>query len=205
MKKSLIVLMVTALLLSLGAGATMAQGPGNAIHNPGDIVNDYPEYELSEEQIADLEFMYEEEKLARDLYARLSEEWNLQAFENISQSESRHMTALAALFDKYDLDKPSSTPGEYNNSELAEVYDEFIARGLESEEAALELGKELEIKDIADLEEVMVDAPEDFKAVYANLKAGSKNHLEAFDRVLNNERGSRRNQRGRSNKSGNGK
>jgi hypothetical protein len=190
MKKLLTILLVSAILLALGVGAVMAQGPGNAVHSPEDLVNDYPESELSEKQIVDLEFMYEEEKLARDLYARLEEEWNLPIFENISQSEAQHMTALTALFDKYDLEKPAAAPGEYNSSELAAAYAEFLAKGLESEAAALELGKELEIKDIADLEEVMVDAPEDFKAVYANLKAGSQNHLEAFDRVLNNERGS---------------
>jgi hypothetical protein len=114
------------------------------------------------------------------------------------------MAALASLFDKYDLEKPSADPGEYNNSELAAAYEEFLIRGLESEKAALELGKDLEIKDIADLEVVMVGAPEDFKAVYANLKAGSKNHLEAFDRVLNNERGNRGSQRAQNNQSGKG-
>ncbi|PUU87307.1 DUF2202 domain-containing protein, partial [Halanaerobium sp.] len=179
MKKLLRVFLVSALSLTLAAGAIMAQGPGNAVRSPEDIVDDYPAAELSEKQIADLEFMYEEEKLARDLYARLGEEWNLPAFENISQSEAQHMAALEALFAKYDLEKPAAVPGEYNNSELAAVYDEFLARGLESEAAALELGKELEIKDIADLEEVMIDAPEDFKAVYANLKAVSENHLAA--------------------------
>ena len=204
MKKLLRVILVSALLLTLGAGAIMAQGPGNAVHSPEDIVNDYPVAELSEKQIADLEFMYEEEKQARDLYARLGEEWNLPAFENISQSEAQHMAALEALFAKYDLEKPAAVPGEYNNSELAAAYDEFLARGLESEAAALELGKELEIKDIADLEEVRIDAPEDFKAVYANLKAGSENHLAAFDRVANNERGSRGSQRAQNNQSGRG-
>ncbi len=204
MKKLLRVLLISTLLLTLGAGVTMAQGPGNAIHSPEDIVNDYPEYELNEEQIEDLKFMYEEEKLASDLYAHLGEEWNLPAFENISQSEAQHMTALEALFAKYDLEKPAAVSGEYNNSELAAAYQEFLARGLESEAAALELGKELEIKDIADLDEVMIDAPEDFKAVYANLKAGSENHFEAFDSVLNNERGSRGSQRGQNNQSGKG-
>jgi len=198
MKKILIVLLLSVLLLSLAAGITMAQGPANALHSPEDIVDDYPLAELSKEQIADLEFMYEEEKLARDLYARLGEEWGLKAFENISESEAQHMSALAALFAKYDLEKPAAAPGEYINSELAAAYAEFLARALESEAAAIELGKELEIKDIADLEEVMIDAPEDFKAVYANLKAGSENHLEAFDRVLNNERGSRGSQNGQS-------
>ena len=205
MKKILTTFMVAALVLFLGVGVTMAQGPGNANHNPEDVVNDYPEYELSEEQIADLEFMYEEEKLARDLYSRLGEEWNLPAFANISQSEAQHMAALEALFAKYDLEKPAAAPGEYNNSELAAAYQEFLTRALESEAAALELGKELEIKDIADLEEVMVDAPEDFKAVYANLKAGSENHLAAFDRISNNERGSRGSQKAQNMQSGRGK
>ena len=204
MKKLLRVLLVSALLLTLGAGAIMAQGPGNAVHSPEDIVNDYPAAELSEKQIADLEFMYEEEKLARDLYSRLGEEWNLPAFANISQSEAQHMAALEALFAKYDLEKPAAAPGEYNSSELAAAYDEFLARGLESEVAALELGKELELKDIADLEEVMIATPEDFKAVYANLKAGSENHLAAFDKVANNERGSRGSQRAKNNQSGRG-
>ena len=205
MKKLLRVLLVTTLLLTLAAGAIMAQGPANAVHSPEDIVNDYPAAELSEKQIADLEFMYEEEKMARDLYARLGEEWNLPAFANISQSEAQHMAALEALFAKYDLEKPAAAPGEYNNSELAAAYQEFLTRALESEAAALELGRELEIKDIADLEEVMIDAPEDFKAVYANLKAGSENHLAAFDRISNNERGSRGSQKAQNMQSGRGK
>ncbi len=49
-------------------------------------------------------------------------------------------------------------------------------------------------------------APEDFKAVYANLKTGSENHLEAFDRVLNNpggSRGSQNSQSGKGNKNRN--
>ncbi len=204
MKKLLIHLLLTAILLTSTAGLIMAQGPGNGIHSPENIVNDYPVFEISEKQIADLEFMYEEENLARDLYARLAEEWNLPAFKNISQSEAQHMSALAVLFDKYDLEKPSADPGEYNNSELKAAYEEFLAKGLESEAAALELGKELELKDIADLEEVMVGAPEDFKVIYSNLKAGSENHLEAFDRVLNNERGSRGSQREKNNQSGKG-
>lgn len=204
MKKLLRILLVSVFLLTLGAGTVMAQGPGNAVHSPADIVNDYPISELSAEQIADLEFMYEEEKLARDLYAELGEEWNLSAFQNISQSEAQHMSALEALIIKYNLEKPAAVAGEYNNSELAAAYEEFLARGLESEAAALELGKELEIKDIADLEKVMVGAPEDFKVVYANLKAGSENHLEAFDSVLNNERGSRGSQKAQNNQSGKG-
>jgi len=187
---SLILILSIALLFSGSLTLiTQAQGPGNSIHSPEDIINDYPEYELTEEQIEDLEFIYEEEKLARDLYARLDEEWDLPAFENISQSEDQHMDALEALFDKYDLEKPDTASGEYNNTELAEAYDDFLEKGLESEEAALKLGRELEEKDIEDLEEFMSNATPDFEAVYANLKAGSENHLESFNNVSENNGG----------------
>ena len=62
MKKLLMILFLTAILLTSAAAVIMAQGPGNSIHSPEDIVNDYPVFELIEKQIADLEFMYEEEK-----------------------------------------------------------------------------------------------------------------------------------------------
>jgi len=97
MKKLLTALLITSILLALGAGVVMAKGPGNRIHSPEELVNDYPVYELNEKQIADLEFMYEEEKLAGDLYARLGEEWGLPAFKNISQSEAQHMSTLEVL------------------------------------------------------------------------------------------------------------
>ena len=189
-KLSLILILAVGLLFSGSLTLmTQAQGPGDAIHSPEDIVNDYPEYELTEDQVEDLEFIYEEEKLARDLYARLDEEWDLPAFENISQSEDQHMDALEALFDKYDLETPDTAAGEYNNTELAEAYDDFLEKGLESEEAALELGRELEEKDIEDLEEFMSNATPDFEAVYANLKAGSENHLESFNNISENNGG----------------
>lgn len=189
-KFAIVMMLVMGLLLSGSLTlVTAAQGPGNGIHNPEEIVDDYQKYELTAEQIEDLEFMYQEEKLARDLYAKLGAEYDLPIFDNISQSEEQHMAALEALFEKYDLEKPSAEPGEYENSELAAAYDDFVEEGLESEEAALELGKELEEKDIEDLEEAMEGATPDFEAVYANLKRGSENHLTAFERQLSGTRG----------------
>jgi hypothetical protein len=188
-KLGLIMVLVIGLLISGSLTlVTQARGPRNGIHNPGEIVEDYQKYELTEEQIEDLKFIFEEEKLARDLYAKLDAEWNFRIFNNISQSEKQHMAALESLFAKYDLEKPSAEPGKYNNTELTNAYDKFLEEGLESEEAALELGKKLEEKDILDLEKIMTDTTPDFKAVYTNLKAGSENHLEAFKRVLENDR-----------------
>ena len=45
------------------------------------------------------------------------------------------------------------------------------------------MGVDVEVKDIADLEEAMeLDAPADVTAVLGNLLAGSKRHLAAFQR-----------------------
>ncbi len=49
---------------------------------------------LSAEEIAGLVYMWEEEKLARDSYLLLDEEWDLMIFASISVSEQRHMNAV---------------------------------------------------------------------------------------------------------------
>jgi hypothetical protein len=47
--------------------------------------------QLSPQEAESLLFMREEEKLARDVYITLYEQWNNQVFANISNSEQRHM------------------------------------------------------------------------------------------------------------------
>ena len=42
-------------------------------------------------------FMREEEKLARDVYLAMHDKWGERMFGNISQAESRHMSAIANL------------------------------------------------------------------------------------------------------------
>ncbi len=40
-------------------------------------------------------FMREEEKMARDVYRVLGEQWGVDVFNNISQSKQKHMNAIA--------------------------------------------------------------------------------------------------------------
>ena len=53
---------------------------------------------LTPEEKAGLLFMRKEEKLARDVYLVLFDKWGLMVFENIAQSEQRHMDAVLYLF-----------------------------------------------------------------------------------------------------------
>ncbi len=130
-------------------------------------------------------FMAEEEKMAGDLYEAFFEMYGVKVFTNIAASEDRHTDAVRGLLDAYDLDDPTvgMPAGEFTIPEVQQMYDELLAQGSESVEAALEVGVIVEETDIADLQDAVIglDAPRAV-AVYENLLAGSQNHLAAFSR-----------------------
>ncbi|NWF82643.1 MAG: DUF2202 domain-containing protein [Bryobacteraceae bacterium] len=134
-----------------------------------------------------LTFMREEEKLARDVYAALHERWRLRIFDNIARSESRHFAAAGVLLDRYDIADPAKglPAGVYLDANLASLYQKLLDKGMLSLKDALEVGVMIEKQDIADLEEALKAAEKtDIKTVYANLLAGSLNHLESFENLL---------------------
>ena len=59
--------------------------------------------ELTADEILGLQFMLEEEKLARDVYLTLGEAWGLNVFQNISRAEQTHMDAVASLLQRYGV------------------------------------------------------------------------------------------------------
>jgi hypothetical protein len=132
--------------------------------------------------------MREEEKLARDVYLTFDGMYSeLPIFENIGESEQRHMDAIKKLLDKYDLDDPAEGNGigEFTNQDLQNLYYQLIEEGEQSLIDALIVGGKIEEIDIIDLKEYIeqTDKP-DLKKVYGNLLDGSKNHLRAFVREL---------------------
>lgn len=142
---------------------------------------------LSSLEKQDLTFMREEEKLARDVYLALYEQWGLTPFANISSSEQRHMDALLQLLRKYRLPDPAAglVSGEFANKDLQALYDTLIARGLRSDVEALQVSGVIEETDILDLQDAMARADNtDIDTVYGRLQCGSRNHLRAFARVL---------------------
>ncbi len=59
-------------------------------------------------EVEALQYMREEEKLARDVYLALYEEWQLPIFQTIVYSESQHMEAMLTLIEKYGLTDPAA-------------------------------------------------------------------------------------------------
>lgn len=145
-----------------------------------------PENELTAAEAAGLQFMREEEKLARDVYVALYDLWGANIFNNIAASERTHMEAVAVLLARYNLTDPAlAAYGEFSNQELQSLYDELVAAGSQSLTAAYQVGALIEDLDIKDLATYLAQTDnEDIRLVYENLQRGSRNHLRAFNRQL---------------------
>lgn len=146
---------------------------------------------LTDQEIAGLQYMVEEEKLARDVYAVMYERWGFAAFERISASEQRHMDSVVRLMVRYDVENPTlEEAGVFANAELQELYEQLIATGDRSLEDAVRVGAAIEEIDILDLQQHMSETDrEDILRVYGSLLRGSENHLRAFTRALERESG----------------
>ncbi len=156
------------------------------LQNPSEFLNDFPVADLTQEQKDGLAFMYQEEKVARDIYTKMYDKWDLKIFLNISRAEQIHMDAIKEILIKYDLEIPiiDDTVGEFDLDALQELYNQLIVLGDISLNEALKVGVLVEETDIADLEQRIVDVPEDISGVYQNLLDGSYKHLNAFNKQI---------------------
>ena len=141
---------------------------------------------LSKKVAEGLRLMYEEEKLAHDVYVTLYQKWQIHNFANISETEIRHQQAIKQLLDDYQLPYPKlQAHGQFGNQELQKAYNELSEKGLQSEEQALRVGAYVEEMDIDDLIQLTTsELPDDIKVTYEWLTMGSRNHLRAFCRAM---------------------
>ena len=196
---TLIVMMAMAVLV---AGCSDdSTSPQSAADVQGDIMSTedikaalsrIPVGEPSDEEIADLLYMREEEKLAHDVYTALYEQYELKIFTNIAASELKHTDAMLLLLDRFGLEDPvgDNGPGVFINEDLQTLYNDLMESGSQSIANALLVGLAIEEIDILDLDEAI--AGTELPAiimVYGNLLKGSQNHLRAFVRVYESQTG----------------
>ena len=130
-KKLLSLAVITSLALSIpvyaGNGPGTGHGPGNGTESvsgqsqqgPGsheeapnncqlepDAAN-----EISDEAEIMLQFMGEEEKLARDVYVYLNDKWDHNVFANITKAEQMHIDSVNKFLETYDI--PNLAPVAY--------------------------------------------------------------------------------------------
>lgn len=146
---------------------------------------------LTPAEKAGILFMYEEEKMARDVYDSLFAKWDSNPFGNIRKSESMHMREMKMLAASHVLADPvfesNRQAGLFYNASLQQLYDELVAKGSVSFTEALKAGALVEETDIRDLvEEKAKTVKKDIRESYDFLIMASENHLRAFYRNLTN-------------------
>ena len=143
---------------------------------------------LSEAEINMLQFMREEEKLARDVYQHFYEKFGLNIFKNIKSSEQTHTDAVLTVMNQYHVpDIAATEPGVFNIPELQTLYNALIAQGDVSVTAALTVGATVEDVDIRDLREgISGTTNTDIVNMYQRLECASNNHLRSFTGNLSN-------------------
>ncbi len=133
-------------------------------------------------------YMYQEEKLAKDVYYVLGEKYpNLRTFFHIYNAEIKHEISVVNVLKHYNILLPlrSNIVGKFRNLELQKLYDELIAKGKKSPKDALEVGIMVEVMDVEDLDKYLKYATSpDVIALFKFLRAGSYNHYNAFNRAL---------------------
>lgn len=143
--------------------------------------------ELNETEKGALLFMLEEEKLARDTYEFLDNQWGISQFSNIKKSEQSHMDAVANLLDANNIAYTILPYGEFEDQALQNYYNQFVESGQISQSNALQIGATIEDLDIVDLQEY-IDATTNTSliAVFESLTCGSRNHLRSFVGTIEN-------------------
>ena len=144
----------------------------------------------SPEAIDSLRYMIEEEKLAGDVYRSLGLLYpTIMPFKNIPRSEDTHVAALVGQANAIGLntsDLTSLPAGQFQNPTLQSLYQNLVAQGSTSSFAALTVGKNIELLDIADLTAARARIPmdSDLYTTYGSLMNASNNHLRAFNSWL---------------------
>ncbi|MDF1629155.1 MAG: DUF2202 domain-containing protein [Alcanivoracaceae bacterium] len=178
MKKSIT---SAALACSLILTATALAAPAGKKHSSNN--------ELTQIEIANLQFMREEEKLARDVYLTMDQYWGQQTsvFANIAVSEESHTSTIDYLLEKYDIEDPviSDEIGVFTNLELQELYHTLVEQGSVSFIDGLHVGALIEEVDMEDIL-AAIEATDERAMIlaYSNLLDGSKSHLRGFVSVI---------------------
>lgn len=156
-------------------------------------ITGYAAAPLSSAETVSLNWVREEEKLAHDVYVASAAHWGLQTFTNIGASETMHMDAMKALLDRYQLVDPVAglSVGQFQRIEFQALYQQLSSKSAISLIDALQVGLEIEELDIRDIErdKALIDNA-DILYAYNELLRGSRNHLRAFWKQLQQRGGS---------------
>ena len=175
-------------------------------HGSGLDLESYPSVTLTDKQKYALAYMWNEEKLAYEVYSELNKVQPQKQLENIAtRSEIKHIQMVEDLVQKYDINITNLDTYEVKYSEaelralpvgtfgvepIQALYNTLYDKGIKSGQDALEVGCMVEVTDVNDLIDYIAIAQEinatDIVDTFDKLKAGSYNHYWSFDKGLKN-------------------
>lgn len=125
-----------------------------------------------------LEITLIDEYKAEAEYTALIEEFgSVRPISQIAKAEAKHIIALENLFDLYDFTLPEN---------LGETFAVIPASLIES----YAIGVEAEVYNISLYENYLQqDLPDEVERVFTNLMEASENHLDAFEKALDQDTG----------------
>jgi len=137
-------LLFALILVALLVAPLWAKGPNGPSTSSG----------LSVTEKDNILYLYEEEKLAHDIYVAMYNLYGAYIFNNISESEQRHMDSVAKLISKYELDDTVvyNDPGIFLNEDIEILYGDLLEEGEKDLTSALGVGVKIEVMDIGDIE-----------------------------------------------------
>jgi hypothetical protein len=179
--------------IQIGTSDAVAQaGPGSGRQAAAVHVDPDTSKSLTADEAAGLQYMREEEKLARDVYALLGAKYGARVFTNITRSEAQHTTTVKTYLVAFKVADPAAgrAAGSFQNAELQALYADLVTQGGKSLSDAVTVGIAIEKRDIADLQaRIAATSRADLKAMYGNLLRASQNHLKAFQRQATGAQG----------------
>jgi hypothetical protein len=170
-----------------GFGGRFDQGRGGMMGGgPFGWSDGEPAGELTDVQADELAVAAEREKLARDLYTAFADATGDLRFRHLAMGESHHLLALQTMLDVYEVTDPTrgNGPGEFANTEVSADYEAMLEEGSGSEEAALEVARELEQEFVDTLDQAAADVEDDASdvaEVYEHLVYASERHLDLLE------------------------
>jgi hypothetical protein len=207
-------ILAASALIFVACGGSSSSTPASVVEDvasveeitsglPSDVQDaiDGPISILTQDLKDSITHMYNEEGLAYDVYMNIYKTQKVEQLQKIAtNSETKHIEAVNELAIKYDLnmtqypdtDVPYSiegiSSGVYSVEQIQELYNLLYDKGIQSKQAALEVGCMVEVVDIDDLDKYIVLAKEsnasDVLEVFDFLISGSYKHYASFDKGL---------------------
>ena len=207
--RKIIIFLATIFLVGCGSSSSGSGNGGNGNGGwsgggtPRSVdLTQYPKTPLTQEQKYSLAYMWNEEKLAKEIYLELDKIYPTKQLNNIANnSEVKHIEYVQNLAKWYDINITNIADYEINYSaqelnsmavgkfavpEVQDLYNMLYDKGITSQQSSLEVGCMVEVTDINDLDRYIAIAGTN-KALldtFDILIDGSYNHYWAFDKGL---------------------